>query len=76
MNLDKILKFGKHKGKTIKEVLRVDPTYIEWAEKNIPHLLFEKKKSGEDKPKKELKNSEWLKPLKPNYNFLNEREHK
>lgn len=28
------LHFGKHKGKTVEEVLEVDPTYIAWAVDN------------------------------------------
>ena len=29
------LNFGKHKGKTIDEILHEDPTYIRWCLKNI-----------------------------------------
>lgn len=29
------LDFGKHKGKTIEEILECDPTYIRWAIKTI-----------------------------------------
>ena len=27
--------FGKHRGKTIKQVIDKDPTYVEWAIKNV-----------------------------------------
>lgn len=30
-----IFEFGKHKNKTIEEVIKNDPTYVIWADKNI-----------------------------------------
>ncbi len=35
LNLKSKLNFGKHKGKTIDEVLEEDPTYIRWCLENI-----------------------------------------
>lgn len=40
-----ILTFGKHKGKTVEEVMKIDPSYIGWAvEKEILPDLDEKTK--------------------------------
>ena len=33
--LDTILPFGKYKGKTVEQVLEIDPTYIRWCLENI-----------------------------------------
>lgn len=30
---------GKHQGKTLEEVQRVDPSYIEWVKENQPNML-------------------------------------
>jgi hypothetical protein len=39
MNLDDVLNFGKHNGKTVEEVLKIDPQYLDWADdKDIIHL--------------------------------------
>ena len=35
LNLKGKLNFGKHKGKTIDEILHEDPTYIRWCLENI-----------------------------------------
>ena len=33
--LNTVLKFGKHRGKTVEQILKTDPTYIRWCLKNI-----------------------------------------
>ena len=35
MNLNGKLNFGKHKGKTINQILEEEPTYIRWCLENI-----------------------------------------
>jgi len=65
MDKNIILKFGKHKGKTIEYVEKNDPSYIDWALKNAPNLL------KNSTPVKEVK-SDNLPGLSPNLNFLNE----
>ena len=51
LDLDHKLTFGKHKGKTIEDVLEDDPRYLRWCMENIDdfeldraveHLLHEK----------------------------------
>lgn len=34
--LSNVLEFGKHKGKTIQEVMKEDPNWIHWSLENIP----------------------------------------
>jgi hypothetical protein len=34
--INNVLEFGKHKGETIKDIMRTDPNYIHWALRNIP----------------------------------------
>ena len=33
-SLSDILKFGKHKGKTLKNVIDIEPKYVEWLKNN------------------------------------------
>lgn len=40
--LNTILKFGKHKGKTVEQVLNNDPTYIRWCLKNVDFFEMSK----------------------------------
>lgn len=37
-----VFTFGKHKGKNIKKVLKNDPQYILWVNKNIKELSIHK----------------------------------
>lgn len=30
-----VFTFGKHKGKTVKEVMETDPSYLLWADENV-----------------------------------------
>jgi len=44
--LESVLNFGKHKGKTVREVMNTSPGYIVWAHDNIdwfglPNELYE-----------------------------------
>ena len=36
------INFGKYKGKTVEEVLTLDPSYLLWAHKNIEWFALEK----------------------------------
>lgn len=40
-NIKTKFKFGKHKGRTIKEVFAIDPHYIKWIKKNL-NMQFSK----------------------------------
>lgn len=40
-------RFGKHKGKYLKDVLNNDPGYVEWCKNNIPGFVID-----EPQPKK------------------------
>ena len=75
MDKDFILKRGMHAGKTIAEIEMTNPSYIEWAKKNAPNLL-------RDKKTKIKESSERIEPLEknitkssiqPNLNFFNEK---
>ncbi len=35
VNYKTIMSFGKHKGKTVKEVMETDPSYLLWADDNV-----------------------------------------
>jgi len=39
--LNKALTFGKYKGKTVEEVITLDPDYLLWARKNIEWFEIE-----------------------------------
>ena len=43
LTLENKLNFGKHKGKTIDEILHEDPTYIRWCLENIDWFKLSKK---------------------------------
>lgn len=73
-----IFKFGKHKGKSLQIVQKVDPSYIEWAKINAPKLLEEYKpvpKKTEPAPRREPPEDSEVTPsaLQPNLNFLFEK---
>lgn len=38
IDLDFILKFGKYEGKSIIQVVDVDPSYIKWCQDNVPYF--------------------------------------
>ena len=38
-----VLEFGKYKGKSIKQVMEVNPQYLKWADDNIPSFNLSKK---------------------------------
>lgn len=44
-----ILRTGKYKGKTIREVLKLDMNYIVWVKENRPEMLNERKPKAENK---------------------------
>lgn len=33
-----VFTFGKYKGKTVREILDINPSYLQWVHENIPHL--------------------------------------
>ena len=35
VNYKTVFTFGKHKGKTVKQVMEVDPSYLLWADNNV-----------------------------------------
>jgi uncharacterized protein (DUF3820 family) len=35
------LRFGKHKGKTCKEIIDLDPLYLKWVMINMPVIKFD-----------------------------------
>jgi hypothetical protein len=72
-----IFRSGKHEGKSIELVKKIDPGYIEWVKENRPEMLEEYKpkvKKQESKEKVQPPEDEEVKPksLQPNLNFLNE----
>lgn len=40
--LDTILNFGKHKGKSLKEVIQKDPSYVNWCAFNLNYFYISK----------------------------------
>jgi hypothetical protein len=38
--LNTTFSFGKHKGKTVKEVLEIEPSYIKWCILNLNHFCI------------------------------------
>jgi len=66
---------GKYAGKDIEYVRRVAPWYIDWVKLNRPEML---KGVGNSKKVKDTKPSaydevKWLRNLKPNLDFYNEK---
>jgi hypothetical protein len=39
-SLDTLFTFGKFEGKTLKEVVRIDSSYIEWSSLNLDHFYL------------------------------------
>lgn len=39
MDLTHKFRSGKHAGKTVEEVLKIEPGYIDWVEENQPQML-------------------------------------
>ena len=58
--LDGIFNFGKHKGKTFKEVLEKEPSYFEWCLKNVKFFFLPKEDIDE---LKEYKNDLFISEL-------------
>lgn len=48
-----VMYFGKHKGKTIKELMEEDCSYLEWAIKKVAHFKVN------DKLKKQILDKSW-----------------
>lgn len=70
-----IFKFGKHKGKSLQIVEKIEPSYIEWARKNAPKLLEEWKPTPRPAPPRiePPDESEVVKSaMQPNLDFFNE----
>ncbi len=42
MKLSDKFRFGKHKDKTLKEIITISPTYVEWALKNVKDFSITK----------------------------------
>lgn len=82
---------GKHKGKSIELVKKIEPSYIKWCEEEAPWLLKEKgadkkEKLNNFKPKpmqgaparKEVPEDSDVPPssIQPNTDFLNQKNEK
>ena len=46
-SIDTILTFGKYDGKSINEVLVIQPSYLDWCIINLEHFYFEDEVIGE-----------------------------
>jgi hypothetical protein len=44
-SLDTLFTCGKFEGKTLKEVVKIDASYLEWSSINLDHFIFLKKQS-------------------------------
>jgi len=42
MNSHEKFSFGKHKGKTLRDVIKEDPGYVDWANRTIPNFNISK----------------------------------
>lgn len=40
-DLDSVFTFGKFEGKTVREILDLDPTYIDWCSINLDHFYID-----------------------------------
>lgn len=70
-----VFKIGKHKGKSLELVKKIDPGYIKWAEQNAPKILEEyKPKPKPAEPRKEVPevNENKKSAIQPNLDFFNE----
>lgn len=41
-SINNVLEFGKHKGKTIQQVMKEDPNWLHWALQNIKDFKLNK----------------------------------
>ena len=70
-----VFRSGKHKGKSLALVQKIDPDYVEWIRKNVPKMLEETKPKKEQAVKKEpIEGSAKFGKLEPNTDFLNQKE--
>jgi hypothetical protein len=68
-----ILRSGKHTGKTLEEVQRIEPSYINWIKENRPEMLKEKKQPTKSETPKEVpEESRKNYRLPENVDFLNQ----
>jgi hypothetical protein len=75
-----VFRSGKHKGKSLQLVKKIDPGYVEWVRENQPKMLEEykpKPKPTEPAPRREPPEDSEVpeSSLKPNTNFWNEGPH-
>lgn len=73
MNHDLVLKKGKYAGKTIRQILDINPSYISWAEENAPGLLKENVPTQNTNNTNTQQDSGRLSSLEPNLDFLNQK---
>ena len=67
---------GKHKGKSLQLVEKIDPQYIVWAKENAPGLLKEWKPTPKPAPPRmePPEDGEVVKSaMQPNLDFLNQK---
>lgn len=77
-----IFRSGKHEGKSLELVKKIDPSYIAWCEINCPNILKEKKSDAKQKTtsakpqtppvRKEVSEDSEVPPssIQPNLEFL------
>jgi hypothetical protein len=63
-NIDTKFAFGKYSGKTMREILEIQPSYIEWCVINLDHFCISESVIDE------------IKSIKPNFVLSNEGQQK
>lgn len=65
-----IFTFGKHKGKTVKEIMFEDPSYLLWADDNVEGFqLSDYLRDKAEQMDNEFRDAEWEENL---YELLND----
>lgn len=59
-SLKDILDFGKYNGKTIKQILDHDASYLKWAIENIDRFMLSEKDEERIYDKADMERTEWL----------------
>lgn len=73
MNLDLVIRSGKHTGKTVRWIQENDLGYLNWIQANRPEMLKEVKQKPKQATKQENTNlkfrDEPIKAIRPNMDF-------
>lgn len=68
-----IFRTGKHAGKSLEEVQKIEPGYIRWIKENRPEMLKERKQQTKSEtPKEVIEESGKNYRLPENTDFLNQ----